>query len=291
MFDVVFWTGPVGLFQVPGATVYDDPDPPVEIAVGCTGDGSSPPRCSDLAWSLRSGGGGSILDGMVERAGASPSEVRDVFVGAFSAGGGVVKRMLQNVEDAERVRAVLLSDATYSGAWADKSRRIPVVSRELVDFGVRVATGPGDQLWVATASPSPNKQWATGVEVLREYQRQIEERTGRQFERLGHFYGVEPAPDEAYQLGTVIFAYYPMEPLGHGHTEVAPEVWKRILWPWLDELREGPKPPGPEPPGPEPPGPLPVSPPSGDWMVRLVAVLGGAFAGWVALRLIMEKRS
>jgi hypothetical protein len=284
MRDLVVWTGPVALYQVPGATVSPYPDPPLETSVGCTGDGSTPPKCSDAAWALRSAGGGSILEGMAKKVGTTLSEVQDVFVGAFSAGGGVVSRMLNIPHDRDRVKAVMLSDATYTAAWKDKKNRIPIVSQTIVDFAIQVASAD-EQLFVATASPSPNFEWATGVENLREYRRQIEEQTGWQFEQLDHFYGIDPAPDAAYQLGNVIFAEYPMKPLGHGHTSIADQVWQKILQPWLDAQRQK-EPPGPGPPGPQPPGPGEPGPdqPLASYLPGAIALVAGVVLSFSLIR-------
>jgi hypothetical protein len=271
--DLVVWTGPVALWQVPGATVPGA----VEYNRPCTGDGSSPPKCADVAYQWGYGGG-SMLPGLAQAAGLSMDAVGDVFLGAFSAGGALYRRLLENPTDRRRVKALLLADATYA-SWADQRNRIPAVHQALVDFGVELA-GSSDQLWVATASPSPNYNLPTGVEVLREYRKRIEEQTGRQFERLGDFFGVDPQPDAAYRLGNVVFAEYPMKPLGHGHTKIADQIWQRILWPWLIAQRQG----RPEPPAPGQPWRSPVGPP---WL-DVVSMLAGAVAGYLAVKLVMR---
>ena len=288
--DLVIWTGPVNLMQVPGATVPGA----IERALPCTGDGSSPPKCSDMAEALRYAGQGSMLRGMAGRAGTSLEEVDDVFVGAFSAGGTVVKRMVANRDDRRRITAVMLSDATYSGAWADIKIRRPVVQPEWVDFGCEVAQGTG-KLWVATASPSPNYTWATGVECLREIRRQIEERLGQRFERLDHFYGVYPPPEYAYKLGNVIFAEYPMKPLGHGHTKIADQVWQKVLWPWLERRGGvGPVPPPPEPPGPpqppvEPEQPRVLADTTKELAYQMASLGFGALVGYLLVNLFKPQ--
>jgi hypothetical protein len=215
--------------------MYPDPAPPVEISYGCLGDRA--PHCNDMAVQLNVQGGGSILEGMAAGAGTSLAQTRDVFLGSFSAGGSVVSRMLYNKSDAKRVKAILLSDSTYSASWVDPSRRIPTVSQSVVEFGIQVARGPGNQLFIATASPSPNFNWATGVEVLAEIRRQIEIQGSVTFSKIDSFYGINPGPVAVYRTGTVLFAEYPMEPLGHGHPKIAPQVWQNALWPWVKQQR------------------------------------------------------
>jgi hypothetical protein len=219
-----------------------------------------------------------MLPGLVQAAGLSSTSVGDVFLGAFSAGGALYRRLLENPTDRRRVKGLLLADATYA-SWADKRNRIPAVHQALVDFGVELASS-NDQLWVATASPAPNYDLPTGVEVLREYRKRIEQQTGRQFERLGDFYGIDPQPEAAYRLGNVVFAEYPMKPLGHGHTKIADQVWQNILWPWLTAQRQG----RPEPPAPGIPW---VEPAKAPWL-DLASLLVGAAAGYLAVKLVMR---
>lgn len=227
--DLVVWFGPVADFQVPGATV-----PGAERKFfGCYGKDKSP-VCSDIAWSFHDVDGRSLPRMVKMATDHTIEETGDIFLGAFSAGGGVVRDILRNEHDPVRIKAIMFSDATYSSAWADKKKRIPIVQDSLIRWCVRLVEGPGDQLFVATASPAPNYNYATGVEVLRELRNQVELNTGQKFEELGHFYGIKPAPDHAYRLGTVILAEYPMEPIGHKHTEIAPQVWQNILLPWLE---------------------------------------------------------
>ena len=122
-----------------------------------------------------------------------------------------------------------------------------------IDYAIEAIDGP--RMLVATASPVPNVSvatpgavWASGVENLRELRRQIELRTGRSFSQLDHFFGITPAPAAAYQLGNVILAEYPLEPLGHKHTQIAGQVWQSIIQPWLDGQLPGPGPsPSPQP--------------------------------------------
>lgn len=278
--DLVAWFGPVAEFQVPGATVPDATKRFYQC-VGALGK----PVCHEVAWSF-TGADKHSVPGLLSRSGVAEADVRDIFLGAFSAGGGVVRHLLFQPADRQRVRAVLLSDATYSGEWADKARRIPFVNQTWVEWGAEVATGDGSQLWVATASPSPNFDKATGVEVLQEIRRQLEERLGRRFERLAHFYGVEPAPAAAYKLGNVVLAEYPLEPLGHAHTQIAPQVWQKILWPWLEALRSG----RPAPGGPEDALPRGEAEPPTEmaWWVAM-ALGASALASWLLVKFLRRR--
>lgn len=249
MRDAVIWTGPVAFFQVPGATLPGA----YEISEACFGD--RPPRCMHRVASVPS---------ILSRHGVDPGDVRDVVIGAFSAGGSLVKRMMMRPENRADVRAVHLADATWTAQWEDKRARRPVVDEGFVRYALDAIDGP--HLFIVTASPNPNKTWATGIENLRRLREEIESRSGRRFRRLDHFYGVDPGPDATYKLGNVILAEFPSKPLGHGHTSIAGQVWDKILIPWLEAYRRGELPaepgPGPAPePQPEPqPGPSPAPP-------------------------------
>ena len=75
-----------------------------------------------------------------------------------------------------------------------------------------------------------------------------------------------------------------MEPLGHRHTDIAPQLWQRVLWPWLDAT------PKPVPlPGPLPgPGPAPDAPdaPLEGLDSRMIAFAAAFLVGYVGLRVL-----
>lgn len=251
---------------------------------GCHGAYQTP-ICSDIAWSFHDADGRS-LPTMASRSGVPADELADVFLGAFSAGGKVVRRLLLDPRDRARIRAVLLSDATYA-SWRDKAARIPLVQDQLVRFGAELSSGTSGQLFVATASPSPNGSMPTGVEVLQQLRKEIEEATGLSFERIESFYGIDPAPDNAYKLGDVIFAEYPMEPLGHKHTDIAPQLWQRILHPWLEAGSRPLPEPVPEPlPEPGPAAEKPLESLDTHWLVFGLSAL----ASYAAFRWFSSGR-
>lgn len=229
--DLVVWTGPVNLQQAAGATV----EGAVAKAFPCTGDQA--PLCSTFSWSLKDAQA-RRLPALVKKCGLDISSVGDIFLGAFSAGGGVLRDIFSSPEDRRRLRYVHNADATYS-SW-NVTRTSPIINDWVIQWGAEVAMGDGSQLWTATASPSPNFDNPTGVETLREIRHQIELRTGMNFEKLTSFYGIDPAPENAYKLGNVIFAEYPLAPLYHGgHAAHAAKIWQAIMLPWLTKLREG----------------------------------------------------
>lgn len=270
MSDIVFWSGPVAPFQVPGATVPGATD----VFIGCLGDRS--PLCPNVGEQLRNNPQ-MLLDK------AHASSFGDLFLGAFSAGGSVVKRMLEEPEWRDRVTAVQLADAT----WTSGVKAAPAIEG-MVRYGVDVANGPGDKLFIASASPIANKQWATGHQNLDAIQHAIEARTGRSFEAsslsIPGIEGLDHA--QVSKLGNVIFIKMPLEPYGHGHTEFAPLIWQDIIQPWVAKGKgpiESPggiaQPPGPVPPV-EPPAPMPV----GGWSLREgLAFVGGFAAGSLAV--------
>lgn len=270
MNDIVFWSGPVAPFQVPGATVPGATD----VFWGCYGDRD--PFCPGIGETLRH-----QPEVLLDRAGQDA--FGDLFLGAFSAGGSVVKRMLEEPEWRDRVTAVHLADAT----WTSGVKPAPPIEG-LVRYAVDVATGPGDKLFIATASPIPNKQWATGHENLDAIRAAVEQRTGRAFEQralpAALASALAPGSEAAvvHQLGNVLFVKMPLEPYGHGHTGFAPEVWQTVIQPWVAKGK-GPMdaPGGIEPPVVEPPEipPVEITPPPSDELGRAVAFFGGMAVG------------
>ena len=227
MTDLVVWTGPVASFKVPGATIPGAK----ELFIGCCGDLTppcKPPTCPTI--------GGQIMgspDALLAKAKVSRANLGDLFLAGFSAGGSILKRVLTNPDYRALTTAVHGADATYTAAWVDKANRIPPYMEGYVQYGVDVAEGTGDKLLVLTASPVPNKTWATGVENLGAIRREIEKRTGKKFVERTDFFSIEPGPEHIYQLGNVLLAEYPMKPLGHAHTTIAPQVWEKIVQPWV----------------------------------------------------------
>lgn len=270
MTDLVVWAGPVANFQVRGATVQDAK----ELFLGCCGDLTppcKPPTCPTIGNTLM-GSPSSLLT----KAGVSAGELDGLYLGAYSAGGSVHGRLVKNPEYRKLITALLLSDATYTAQWVNKAKRIPPPITSYVDYAADVISGPGDKLFIATASPNPNGQWATGIENLRATAAEIEKRTGGMFEEYD--LQTDPMPDKAYRLGNVIFAEYGKD-VGHGEhaTVLAPQIWPEILQRWIDKGK-GPidVPGGVEPPPVPKPLPLPVEPSPSfvDWLlVGAVAAL------------------
>jgi len=168
---------------------------------------------------------------LLQRAGISA--VDNLLLAAFSAGGSILRRLLETPSYRQVTAAVHLADATFTSSWLDQAARQPPAIEGFVQYGVDVVNGLGDKLLVATASPSPNKTWATGIENLAAIRKEIEARTGQSFVERADFFGVDPAPSVVHQLGNVLFASYPAEPLGHGHTAIASQIWQRIITPWM----------------------------------------------------------
>lgn len=276
--DLVVWTGPVAPFQVPGATVAGAK----ELFISCYGDRQ--PHCPTIGDQLM----GSV-ESLALKAGLSEAQLGELFFGAFSAGGSVLKRLLSRAEYREATTAAHLADATYTAGWIDQAARIPPAIEGFVEYGVRVAAGSGDKLFVATASPSPNKSWATGVENLAAIRSEIEKRTGESFTLRPDFFGIEPAPAEAHQLGNVLFASYPMEPLGHGHAQIAPQVWQRIIQPWLVKGKGPIDAPGTVPPPPV--GPPATEPSDGIGVAEILIGALSAVGGYLVVRRLWQRRS
>lgn len=281
MSELVLWTGPVSKSQVDGATV----EGAKELYLGCRGDQGSWAWCPGLGQALRPAP--SLL---AARAGAPSLEA--IYMGAFSAGGSLLKRLLEEEPYRELTAAVHLADATYTSQWVDASSRIPPAIEGFVRYGVDVAQGPGDKLFIATASPTPNKNWASGVENLLAIEKEIERRTGLKFVERDDLFGIGPTAERVSQLGNVVFGYYPGSPLGHaGHTKLAGPLWEQVIQPWVSRGRGPIDGSGPAPPPPAPP--LPPAPPSDPYFgccsplqVVLATTLGAA-VGYAVARAIV----
>jgi hypothetical protein len=279
--DLVVWTGPVANFQVPGATVPGAK----ELFIGCFGD--RPPHCPTIGNQI-AGSPSALL------AKAGVAELDDLFFGAFSAGGSIIKRMMLNADYRARTTSVHLADATYTGGWVDKANRVPPAIEGFVQYAVDVAEGPGDKLFIATASPNPNFQWATGIENLQSMRHEIEKRTGRTFELVSGL-GIAKEPEHTYKLGNVLFGEYSgAANIGHGHTQLAGDIWQNIINPWLAkgkgpvEQPGGMLPPGPGPGPVEPPGPQPWAEPSLG-IVDVLVGIGSAAVGFLITRSFVKR--
>lgn len=225
--DLLVWSGPVADFQVPEAELRGVP----RKHIACCGDLTppcTPPTCPDIGVAVMSGDPAMLASRVGFR-----EPIRDLYLAGFSAGGSIMKRVLTNPAYRAKVAAVYGADATYTAQWLSGNKPPPIEG--YVAYGVDVVEGRGDKLLVLSASPSPNKTWATGVQNLQAIREEIEKRTGRSFQRRADFFGIEPSPDAVWQLGNVILAEYPMEPLGHGHTAIAGQVFRKVIQPWVDK--------------------------------------------------------
>ena len=212
---LVVWAGPVNESQVPGATI---PGAILKFIV-CTGNGS--PSCGQIADSWEDSDG-RRLPGMLAQLGLGEGAVGDIFLGAFSAGGSVWKRVLMHPKDRARVRAVVLSDATYTS---------PVIEpiEGFVRYGLDALQG--GKLFVATASASPNKTYGSGEEVLAATRDEIARRSGVSFEAGGSF-ETSPPPEHIYSAPGILFAHYGWLGGGHMlHPQIAPAVWQNVVQP------------------------------------------------------------
>lgn len=224
--DLLVWSGPVADFQVPNAELRGV----ARKHIACCGDLTppcTPPTCPDIGVAVM--GSPSALTSRV----GFTEPLRDLYLAGFSAGGSIMKRVLTNPAYRDKVAAVYGADATYTAQWLPGHK--PPAIEGYVAYAVDVAKGRGEKLLVLSASPSPNKSWATGVQNLQAIREEVEKRTGMKFRLREDFFDIEPEPNAVWQLGNVILAEYPMEPLGHGHTTLAGPVFENIIQPWIDK--------------------------------------------------------
>jgi hypothetical protein len=266
MKKIVIWTGPVGAKDVYGATVSGAE----QTFIPCLGDRT--PKCADLAESWTDASGRK-LPGMLRAAKVSDAAGdAEIYLGAFSAGGHVVKRVLLNDADRAQVHAVLLADATYVAEWKDKASRIAAPIEGFVKFGLDAARD--GRVFIATASSAPNKTWPTGAESLHAIRRAMEEARageGAMFDDVTaqadvYFPGLRP-PVSILRCNNVLFADFGGAYKHPEHaTVIAPVVWTAALPHLLGGASASPPSPAP-PASPERPAEE-LAPSSGGWLSR-----------------------
>jgi len=236
--DVVLFAGPINAAQAPGATVPGA----IRHFFVCTGDGSTPPICSSI---LQADTSGRYLPNLLKRIGLDESRVGRVFLGSFSAGGQVWKRLLMNPQDRARITGAVLGDSAYESVPG--SSAIPVAG--FVEYALEVMRDPTKFFFASVSSnanPStsqPGVIWASGSQTLAATRAAVEQRSGRSF-KTGGTLPVSVQPDALYSIGSnLLFADFGQasmigpdgKPTGaHGfHAFMQPEFWQRILVPWL----------------------------------------------------------
>ena len=265
----VLWSGPFAPFQAPGATI-----PGAALAsLPCKGDGS--PSCGQIANAMVDAEGrrlpNLLRSGLIIPEPGPPidSEDPDLCLGAFSAGGSLVKRVCLSAADRAAIRVVALADATYAG-WLPNGQ--PEAPEGFVLYALDALTGP--HLVVATASSSPNGQHPNGSQVLEAIKNEVERRSGLAFEEGGELVGVDPQPARVWHLGGVVLAdYQGLVTHGQHATVLAPQIWQNVIAPWLaGETRPGPRETAPAPP------------PEDPWWPNALALLVAAGAGYAGVR-------
>jgi len=287
MGDVTFWTGPVSYAQTKDAIVPGSEHKVIE----CRGSDFTP-LCRDLSASLLDVNG-RRLPNLLIRLKVDVAHMRDLVLSAFSAGGSFLRGVVSHPADRAMIRAVMLADATYADWGNDKK---PMISQDWLNWGYELANG-ANKLWVATASPIPDRTRPSGVQVLQELRAKLEQKVGRSFEPIPDFFGIDPKPDAAYRLGNVVFAEYPEAPVHHGgHVDLAKQTFSKILVPWL--AAGGSFGPAVVPPPVPPPEPLPTgteTPPVGataeDWERWLLFAMCAVGAGAATYSIVEWYRS
>lgn len=224
---VVIWAGPVNAAQVPDATIPGAQ----RFFLNCTGDGSTPPRCS--SFNVR-GGDGRMLPGILSRFGLSEDQVGDIFLGAFSAGGQIWKPLLTNPADRRRVRGILMHDAAYETSPSSN----PQPSAGYVAFAEEALRDPSKfMLMTASVGQNPSVEqpgviYQSGAETMRATVAEIERQTGMRIPEGGSLPFGLPVPTRLWKRGdNLFFAQYDNVPHG-GQALMAPEFWQKLLVPW-----------------------------------------------------------
>ncbi|MBK8257474.1 MAG: hypothetical protein IPK82_33000 [Polyangiaceae bacterium] len=222
----VIWFGPVNGFQVKGATL-----PGVTPRfVTCTGDGSDGgPTCADRAEAWRDATG-RRLPTLFKRLKINPADVSQLTLGAFSAGGQIIKRLGLDALDRAQIHAVLLSDATYTIEWLNQKQGTTKPIEGFLKLALDYIND--GRLFLATASAAPNKAYPSGAQSLLGLKTGIEQASGLTFDPAEDdplWADLKP-PVRAFRLKNVIFADFGMS-YKHGEhaTLLAPILWPRAL--------------------------------------------------------------
>lgn len=225
--DLVIWAGPVNGSQVPGATVPGA----VQKFFPCTGDGSTPPKCGNLATLS----GGRVLPGILARLNLSEASVGNIYLGAFSAGGHLWKRMLMSPQDRARITGVMLHDAAYEASPSTNPQPV----QGFVEFGVDASKDPSKfLLMTASVGQNPSVEqkgvvYQSGAETMRATIAAINQRTGGTIQEAGKLAEGLPPPTRLWTSGkNMVFAQY--DNVGHGaQAGMAPVFWQSLLQPWI----------------------------------------------------------
>lgn len=265
------WSGPVNLTQVAGATIPGAP----ALNVTCTGDGS--PSCLQIAESWVDSAGRRLPT--LLRSKGLPEDT-PVAAAAFSAGGSILKRLCLSAADRAQMPVVHSADASYEAVAGQR----PFVEGYVL-YALEALHDPS-KLFVATASAGANKNFGSGIEIITSTRKEIERRSGQQFQLGGVLQGVTPQPTALWRLGERVWiAEYPDISHGQQATLLAPQIWKGLILPWLGGA-SGPGP-VPSPPGPGPAPPTPVA--DGSSLTSLVAFGAGLLLGYGGVRLLQSR--
>lgn len=219
--DLVFFAGPVQL--KPSFQRIDWLGSAVRI-VPIPGEGSS--HFASLAESLR-GADGRILPNLIARY-APGIPVDRVALAAYSAGHGLLNKIADVDADRERVSAMILSDACFSG-FTDPPKR------GYVKFAVDAARGK--RLLVSTTANTSDGSYRTGRDSYALVWDEAMKLTGLSALPINPRVGVPPASGGWWRMGAQSFwgnyALGGSSDITHvEHHDLAPIIWQAYLAPY-----------------------------------------------------------
>lgn len=227
---LVAWFGPVYAGQVPEATVpgWD------RVFFPCTGDGKPPCGAYAESWTDATGQRVPRALQAMKRPGA-----KELALGAFSAGGQIVKRLLMHPTDRAAVRVAALADALYV-TDRDASGR-PVPPEGFVLYGREAAVDPS-KLLLLTVSSSPNKNYPSGSETLVPLVQAVASGSGQEAVELSPgdpayaaLRAHVPPWVKGYRVGQGAFFFDYGSTVKHGEhaTKLASPFWQHLVVPYL----------------------------------------------------------
>lgn len=217
----VVWTGPINLKQVEGASIAGVPS----FVQSCTGDGN--PSCGQIADAWKDAEGRRLP--AMRRALKLPDG--PLVLAGFSAGGHLIRRVLEDPRDRAEILAVYLADATYTTAWRDKAKGLAAPIEAVATYAREA--GPAGHLLLATASSAPNKNYPNGAQVLIATALEAGASVVRQRAIEGQ--ALEPQPERMFAMPGAIFLDFGGKYSHERHaTTLSRQVWERYLRPFIE---------------------------------------------------------
>ncbi len=171
---------------------------------------------------------GRYVPGMLRALGLDPSQVSRLFIGSFSAGHNIAKKITLHPDDRAMITALMLADSEQS-SW-QPGHTLGVVPPGYLAYCQESAAG-APRLFCATASTATDGSYASSQATMDAL---LAEVTAEPSFSVGAP-DVSPAPTGVWALGNAITLSYGSSIAHDAHaTIVMPQLWQGLLTPWVD---------------------------------------------------------